>query len=465
MNVQKKAELPKTVDRAAWLIEADRKHLWHPFTQMQTWMDNEEVIVIEKGEGCWLVDTEGRRYLDGASSLWCNLHGHRVKAIDQAISEQLQRVAHSTLLGLANVPSIELAVELVSLAPDGLTRVFYSDAGATAVEAAVKMAFQYQQQSGQNNRTRFAALGAAYHGDTLGSVSLGGIGVMHDLFDPLRFDVLRIPSPYCYRCPLELEKSSCSMECASEAERVLEVNADTLAGVVIEPLVQGAAGMIVHPKGYLARIRAACHRLGILLIADEVATGFGRTGSFFACTQEGVLPDLLCIAKGLSGGYLPLAATLATEAVFEAFLGPVDSNRTFFHGHTYTGNPLGCVAALANLQLLKDGLLDEIPAKAEKLGDLIERHISHMLHVGDVRRKGLMVGIELVGDRQTKEPYLTSLRMGHRVILEARKRGVILRPLGDVVVLMPPLVISKDEMTTLVDVTADSIRVVTELSQ
>jgi len=307
--------------RTAALVEKDRRYLWHPFTQMQAWMGTEEPVVIERGEGHWLIDTEGRRYLDGVSSLWCNIHGHRVEAIDRAVSEQLKRIAHSTMLGLASVPSIELAEKLVSVAPAGLTRVFYSDAGATAVEAAIKIAFQYQRQTGNPSRTRFAALSLAYHGDTVGSVSVGGIEPMHGMFDPLRFETVRLPAPYCYRCPLGMSPDTCKLACADRAVALLEEHAATLAALIIEPLVMGAAGMIIQPPGYLKLVAYACRRLGILFIADEVATGFGRTGTMFACTQEGVRPDLLCAAKGITGGYLPLAATLATEAVFAAFFG------------------------------------------------------------------------------------------------------------------------------------------------
>lgn len=452
-------------ERTRELVTLDRRHLWHPFTQMQAWIADEEVVVIERGEGCWLVDTEGRRYLDGVSSLWCNVHGHRVPAIDAAIREQLERVAHSTLLGLANVPSIELAARLAKLAPTGLTRVFYSDAGATAVEVALKLAFQYMAQTGRRTRTRFAALGAAYHGDTIGSVSLGGIEVMHGLFDPLRFDVVRLPPPHCYRCPLGQEHARCrrtgELPCADEARRMLEANADSLAALVIEPLVQGAAGMIVHPSGYLARMRSACDRLGLLLVADEVATGLGRTGTLFACAQENVTPDLLCLAKGLSGGYLPLAATLATEELFEAFLGPEASHRTFFHGHTYTGNALGCAAALASLDLM-DRVMAGLPAKIARLAALLDQKVRPLDHVGDIRQRGTMVGIELVQDRGTKQAYPPAWRMGHQVVLEARKLGVMLRPLGDVVVLMPPLVMAEEELELLVQVTARAIQAATD---
>jgi adenosylmethionine-8-amino-7-oxononanoate aminotransferase len=446
--------------RTRELVELDRRHVWHPFTQMSGWMTDEEVVVIEEGSGFWIKDTEGRRYLDGISSLWCNVHGHRVDAIDRAVREQLDRIAHSTLLGLANVPSIELAARLAAVAPPGLTRVFYSDAGATAVEAALKIAFQCQAQRGEARRTRFAALGSAYHGDTVGSVSLGGIEVMHGVFDPLRFETVRLPSPYCYRCPLGLERPACNLECADEAERILTENAATLAGLVIEPLVQGAAGIIVHPVGYLSRMRSACDRLGLLLVADEVAVGFGRTGTLFACSQEQVTPDLLCLAKGLSGGYLPLAATLATEEVFEAFLGSFDEYCAFFHGHTFTGNPLGCAAALASLDLLEDEL-PRLRDKVNLLGTLLEERVAPLPHVGDVRQRGMMVGIELVQDRETRKPYPPAWRMAHRAILEARKQGVIIRPLGEVVVLMPALGMAEEQLDLLVHTTAQAIRSVT----
>ena len=442
------------------LVALDRRHVWHPFTQMQGWMEDEEVLVIQRGEGFWLEDTEGRRYLDGISSLWCNLHGHQVPEIDRAVREQLQQVAHTTLLGMASPPSIKLAARLAELSPGDLDRVFYSDAGATAVEAAVKMAFQYHVQRGDGGRTCFAALGDAYHGDTVGSVSLGGIEVMHGVFEPLRFGVVRLPSPHCYRCPLGKDPATCELACADEAERILEQHASTLAGLVIEPLVQGAAGIIVHPEGYLARMREACTRLGILLVADEVAVGFGRTGTVFACEQEDVTPDLLCLAKGISGGYLPLAATLATEEVFAAFLGPHASLRTFFHGHTYTGNPLGCAAGLASLDLLM-ALMPHIPARVERLAGLLEQHVAPLPHVGQIRQKGLMVGVELVDDRDSRRAYDPARRTGHQVIMAARGEGVIVRPLGDVVVLMPGPSMPDHELELLVETTARAVARVT----
>jgi adenosylmethionine-8-amino-7-oxononanoate aminotransferase len=446
--------------RSERLKALDHAHVWHPFTQMQGYL-GEEQLVIERAEGHYLFDSEGRSYLDGVSSLWVTVHGHRRKEIDDAVRTQLDKVAHTTLLGLSSPPSIELAARLAALAPHGLQRVFYSDSGSTAVEVALKMAFQYFRQTGRPERRRFLALGEAYHGDTLGAVSVGGMTLFHDVFHPLLFEVERIPAPHCYRCPFGKRYSSCERFCAEEAGRTIEALGESLAAVIVEPLVQGAAGMITQPPGYLSRLRTACDRVGALLICDEVATGFGRTGTLFACTQEGVRPDLLCLAKGLTGGYLPLAATLATEEIYAAFLGAFEEKRTFFHGHTYTGNPLACAAALASLDVFeKDGVIAALPGKVARLAAGLEA-VRRLAHVGDVRQKGLMVGIELVKDRETREEYPYADRMGHRVILGARRRGVMLRPLGNVVVLVPPLSITPEEIDTLARATAESIAEVT----
>src|SRR5215475_14166644 len=312
--------------------QLDRDHLWHPFTQQQGWVE-EEPLMIEGAGGTQLIDSEGRRYIDGIASLWCNVHGHRHPAIDEAIHDQVDRVSHSTMLGLSHPGATELAGRLVEIAPPGLSRVFYSDSGATAAEIALKIAFQYQQQRGESGRDSFVRLRDAYHGDTIGSVSVGGIDLFHSTYRPLLF-----------------ETHAAEPGDAADLERVLACHEEEIAAVIIEPLVQGAAGMLTHPPGYLREVRELCDRFGVLLICDEVATGFGRTGRMFACEQEDVAPDLLCVAKGLTGGYLPLAATLATERIYEGFLGAPEDQRTFFHGHTFTGNPLACAAALANLE-------------------------------------------------------------------------------------------------------------------
>ena len=438
------------------LAAADHRHLWHPFTQMQEWLA-EDPVIIDSGEGVHLVDTLGNRYLDGVSSLWCNVHGHRVPEIDRAIRDQLDRIAHTTLLGLGSTASIECAEELVRIAPAGLTRVFFSDAGATAAEIALKIAFQHFQLRGDAERKEFVAIRGGYHGDTVGSVSVGGIDLFHRIFKPLLFPVRHAPQPYCYRCPLGKEWPGCAMACADEVERVFEAHRGKVAALVIEPLVQGADGMITQPAGYLRRMREICDRHGALLVCDEVATGFGRTGTMFAVEQEGVRPDVMTVAKGITGGYLPLAATLTTEHVFESFLGSFASRRTFFHGHTYTGNPLACAAATASMRLFRDrGILAGLPARAEALGRALAPLQAHP-HVGEIRRRGLMVGIELVRDRSTREEYAFELRAGHQVTLEARRRGAILRPLGNVVVLMPPLAMTVPQLEELSAITRESI--------
>jgi adenosylmethionine-8-amino-7-oxononanoate transaminase len=442
------------------LIELDKAHVWHPFTQMKGWLASEP-LVIERGEGCELIDVEGRRYLDGVSSLWVNVHGHRVPEIDRAVREQLDRVAHSTLLGLANVPSIELAAKLVELAPAGIEKVFYSEAGACAVEVGLKMAFGYWQRLGVKSKRTFLSLENAYHGDTLAAVSVGGIDLFHSEYRPLLFETFKAPSPYCYRCPLNLTYPACDIACLGPLEEALSEHHEEICAVVVEPLVQAAAGMITAPAGYLRRVRELCDRFGVLLIVDEVATGVGRTGTFFACEQEGVSPDILVAGKGLTGGYLPLSVTMTTQAVFDAFLGEHDEFKTLFHGHTYTGNPLACAAAVANLDLMEERkTLDGVRERGEVLAAALKPLAGHP-HIGEVRRRGLMVGIELVADRATKEPYPVAERMGWRVIEQAREDGVIIRPLGDVVVLMPPLAISIPDLQRLVDVTSRAIEEVT----
>src|SRR5438309_11897097 len=466
------SEIPKTIENAdarhQRLTALDRAHLWHPFTQMQTWLEplpGDEPVIISHARGSWLFDTRGRKYLDAISSLWVNLHGHRKAEIDAAIKLQLEYVAHTTLLGLASPPSIELAAELVRRMPrfEGqpiLDKVFYSDSGSTAVEVALKIAFQHWKLRGKPKKSKFIALGEAYHGDTIGAVSVGGMDLFHQIFQPLLFDVLRVPTPYVYRWPTGARH--CLESAALAAEAVISGRRDEIAAVVLEPLMQGAAGMIAHPPGYLRRIAKACRENGVLLICDEVAVGFGRTGTLFACEQEEVVPDILCLAKGLSGGYLPLAATVATDAIYESFLGPFDSKKTFFHGHSYTGNPLACAAALASLRLFdEEGTLGHVRQMAERLGGGL-KPLAKLKQVGDVRQRGLMIGIELVKDRATKEPYGYGDRMGHRVSLAARKRELMLRALGDVVVVMPPLSIAPAEVDLLLEALHASLKEATE---
>ncbi|MEI7889261.1 MAG: adenosylmethionine--8-amino-7-oxononanoate transaminase [Actinomycetes bacterium] len=412
----------------------DHAHLWHPFTQQQGWEGDEPPLVIERGDGARLYDTDGNAYLDGVSSLWCTVHGHRQPEIDTAVREQLVRVAHTTMLGLSHPTAIELAGKLAQITPAGLTRVFYSDSGSTAVEIALKMAFQFQAQNGHPERTKFVKMREAYHGDTIGSVSVGGMDLFHSTYRPLLFETL------------EAEPGD-----IADLERVVAAAQREVAAVILEPLVQGAAGMLLQPDGYLKAVRELCDRHGVLLIADEVATGFGRTGRMFACEHEGVSPDLMCLAKGLTGGYLPLAATMATEEIYSGFLGDHTDYRTFFHGHTYTGNPLACAAALANLAIFeREDTITRVQQLAERLTALLEDKVRPLPHVGELRQRGLMCGIEIEG-------FDPAQRTGHLVTLAARLRGAIIRPLGDVVVLMPPLGITDQELDELVEITAMAI--------
>src|SRR5262245_27242785 len=416
----------------------DNAHVWHPFTPMLE-QAREETPIIVAGEGFHLIDSDGRRYLDGISSLWCNIHGHRVPEIDRALRDQLARIAHTTLLGLSNEPAIRLAAELVKLVPHGLNHVFFSDNGSTAVEAALKIAWQYyRQRTGTaENRDLFVSLSGAYHGDTVGSVSVGGIDLFHATYGGLLFKTVKVPSPATYRLPPGFTSASYLEHCEAALERIEGEFAGRIAGFVVEPLVQGAAGILVHPAGWLRKIRDLTRARDILLIADEVATGFGRTGTLFACEQEQVQPDLFCLSKGISGGYLPLAATLATDEIYDAFLAEPAEGKTFFHGHTYTGNPLACAAARVSLELFeKNRVLDNVRAISEFLAQRLSALDSHP-HVGQVRQKGIMVGIELVADRKAQTPFPPEARLGHRVALAARRHGTVIRPLGDVVVLMP----------------------------
>lgn len=443
------------------LAALDKTHLWHPFTQMQQW-SHAEPLIIERGEGNYLIDTAGRRYLDGVSSLWVIVHGHNRRELNDAIRAQLERIAHSTLLGLTNVPATELAARLVDLAPPGLTRVFYSDSGSTAVEIALKQAFQYWQHRGRPEKQRFVHLEHAYHGDTLGAVAVGGIDLFHQIFGPLILPTLAVPSPHPYRHPSAASAAESREHAVAATRSLFQERAGEIAALIVEPLVQGAGGILVQPEGYLRAIADLCREHEVLLIADEVATGFGRTGTMFACEQENVRPDFLCLAKGITGGYLPLAATLATEEIYSAFLGEASEYKTFYHGHTYTGNPLACAAALASLDLFTtESVLESLPHKIQLLGELLGAELGDHEHVGDIRQRGLMVGIELVAARAEQRAFPAARQMGARVCERARTHGVIVRNLGDVIVLMPPLSVTEEDLRLLVSAVGRSLRELT----
>lgn len=433
-----------STDEIAQLHDWDREHVWHAFTQMAEHVP----FLVQSACGCTLVDVAGNEYLDGVSSLWCNVHGHRHPRLDAAIREQLDQVAHVTLLGMAHPTTVRLARRLAEIAPAGLNHVFFSDSGATAVEVALKMAFQYWRQcpQPQPRKTKYLAFENAYHGDTLGSVSVGGVARFHEMFRPLLFETVRLPAPDSYRLPAGVTPSAACEHYLQLVEAAISRQLEELAAVVIEPLVQAAAGMLMHPPGFLRGVREITRKYGVLLIADEVAVGMGRTGKMFACEQEQVVPDFLCLAKGLTGGYLPLAATLASDTIWRAFLGKYEESRTFFHGHTYGGNPLGAAVALATLQVFQEEqTLAAMQPKIERLKQHLARIAGHP-HVGDVRQCGLMAGIELVQDRATATPFPWGEKRGQRVCQYALTEGVWLRPLGNVVVILPPLAISLSEL-------------------
>ena len=448
------------LDENEKLEDWDKRYIWHPFTQMKDWQ-SEKPIIISEGRDCFLKDIKGRWYLDGVSSLWVNIHGHRKKELDNAVKGQLDRVAHCTLLGLSSVPAIRLAERLVGVIAStlghSLNKVFYSDNGSTAVEAALKMAFQYWTHKGVTGKTAFVSIKNGYHGDTLGAVSVGGIDLFHKTFEPLLFKTYKAPSPYCYRCEFGLKPEDCGLRCLDGLEKILKRHSKKIAALIIEPIVQAAGGMIVSPPGYLKGVRELCTKYEILMIADEVATGFGRTGKFFACQHESVVPDILCLSKGITGGYMPLAATIATTEIYNAFLGEYGELKTFFHGHSYTGNPLACACALACLDVFeKERTIEAMRPKIKMLDDWLGE-ISGLSHVGEARGKGLMAGVELVKNKKTKEPYDFKKRMGWRVTLRAREDGVLIRPLGNVIVVMPPLSIGQENLGRMLDVIKDSI--------
>ena len=437
----------------------DRETVWHAFTQMRDY----EPFIIEKAYGCTLIDIDGREFIDGVSSLWCNVHGHRHPQLNAAIHTQLDKVAHVTSLGMSNPTTICLARRLVDLAPTDLEHVFFSDDGATAVEVALKMAFQYWRQcpKPQPEKIKYIAFADAYHGDTLGSVSVGGVARFHEMFEPLLFDVIRLPAPVVYRRPPDVSENELCRYYLDQLEQELQRQHQQIAALVIEPLLQAAAGIRVHPDGYLNGVRELTQKYDVLLIADEVAVGMGRTGTMLACEQENVSPDFLCLAKGLTGGYSPLAATLTTRRIWEAFLGDYSESKTFFHGHTYGGNPLGAAVALASLDVFREeNTLSKLADKTKQLEKHLAR-IGQMDHVGNVRQKGLIAGIELVQDRETDTPFPWQEAHGMQVCQHALSSGVWLRPLGNVIVIMPPLSIELNQLDQIANAVEQGIQVVT----
>jgi lysine---8-amino-7-oxononanoate aminotransferase len=444
------------------LIEKSSQYMWLPFTQMKDYDENP--LVIESGEGVYLRDIYGREYLDGYSSLWLNVHGHRNEEINQAIKNQLDKIAHSTLLGATNVPSILLAEKLVALSPERLKRVFYSDSGATSVEIAIKMAYQYWQNKGRPEKQKFLTLQNAYHGDTVGAISVGKVDIFHRVYKSLMFDSLVAPFPDVAHHPGLTTEDRIRDQALNELEVILQEHHQDIAGMTVESMIQGAGGMNIMPKGYFKSVEQLCRKYEILLIVDEVATGFGRTGKMFAVEHENVQPDIMTVAKGITGGYLPIAATLTTEEVYEAFYDDYTSLKTFFHGHSYTGNQLGCAAALANLEIYeRDNLIGRVQEKTEIIHSLLAPLNDHP-HVSSIRQLGMICGIELVQDKASKKSFLWEDRIGYWTTIKMRDLGMLTRPIGDTIVFMPPLATTEAELTKMVGIMTEAIEITTKES-
>jgi adenosylmethionine---8-amino-7-oxononanoate aminotransferase len=438
------------------LLRLDRAHVWHPCTQEK---DHELLppIPIARGEGSWLIDVDGKRYLDGVSSWWVNLFGHNHPRLNRALSEQVAKISHHIFAGFTHQPAVELAERLCTLAPGNLSRVFFADNGSSAIEAALKMSFQYWQQSSRPKKTRFLSLSAAYHGETLGALAVGGCELYRDIYRPLLLDTLQAQGPDCFRCPYGLQRDSCAAECFASLEDVAEAHQEEIAAIIVEPLIQAAAGMRIYPPLYLKKLRTLCDRLAIHYIADEIAVGFGRTGKMFANEHAGIGPDLLCLSKGITGGYLPLSVVVSTEEIYQAFYDDYPTLKAFLHSHSYTGNVLACALAVEVQKIFaEEGILAQLPAKMAQF-DAAALRFRDLPHVGEFRRCGIVAAIELVQDKAAKVGYPWQERRGYQVYQAALQRGALLRPLGNVVYFMPPLTIKAEELDLLLEIAYDAL--------
>ena len=450
------------ITKQEW-IEKDLKYVWHPDTQMKQYEGSDfKPVIIEKGEGIYLYDTDGNKYIDGVSSWWVNTLGHSNPKLNKVLTEQAQKIEHVLLADFTHKPAIELAQKLVELAGEPFSKVFYSDDGSTAVEVALKMAYQYWYQKGRAEKRYFVSMTDSYHGDTLGSVSVGGIDIYKKIFNPLVFETLKVCAPYCYRCPKNKQQGCCNIECICEIEELFKERHNEIAAMIVEPLVQGAAGMRMYPAQYLTRLRKLCDKYDILLIDDEVAMAFGRTGKYFAFEHAEIKPDIFCVAKGITAGYIPLAATITTDKIYNAFYDDFSALKTFYHGHSFTGNPIACAVAIENLKIMREEkIIENLQPKIIKLKQCLEQ-FENLKHVGDVRQTGMIGAVEMVKDKNTKEPYPFVERTGHKVFKEALKNGAILRPIGNVIYFMPPLIIKNEEIEKLTKIAYNAIKIVTE---
>jgi len=427
------------------MIEKDLKYVWHPYTQMKD-CESLPPILVKEARGVKIFDTDGKFYYDTISSWWCNVHGHNHPRINDAIKKQLELFEHVMFAGFTHEGAVTLAEKLVEITPSGLEKVFFSDNGSTAVEAALKMSFQYWKNTGKPGKNKFISLDKAYHGDTIGAMSVSGVSLFNEKFEELFFKTYKVPTPYCYRCPVEKDRSACNVECVLEMEKILKKDADKIAAIILEPILMGAAGMIIYPAEYLKKVRHLAHKYNVHLIADEVASGFGRTGKMFACGHAEIAPDIMCLSKGITSGYLALGATLATDEIFSAFYDEYDKFKTFYHGHTFTANPLACAAALASLEIFET---ENVLENAKSIENMLKSFLAELKNfsmIGDVRIKGTVGALELVKNKKTKEPYDAKERMGFNIYKLGLENGLVLRPLGDVVYFFLPLCVNSDEL-------------------
>ncbi|MDD3419401.1 MAG: adenosylmethionine--8-amino-7-oxononanoate transaminase [Candidatus Gastranaerophilales bacterium] len=445
------------------LIQKDLEYIWHPFTQMKDFEEHKP-IVIDHGKGIYVYDLKGNKYIDAVASWWVNTLGHSNDRLNKALCDQANKIEHILLAGFTHEPAITLAQKLVEISPEPLKKVFFSDNGSTAVEVAIKMAYQYWVQVGKPEKSKFVAIKNSYHGDTLGVVSIGGCDLFHKLYKPLLFDIEQSPSPYCYRCPMGKEKGKCNFECAYAVEDILKKESHNIAGMVVEPMIQGSGGMIIYPPEYLKIIRELCDKYDILLIDDEVAMGFGRTGKFVACEHADITPDIMCLAKGITAGYMPLAVTLCTQKIYDAFYDDYEKTKTFYHGHSFTGNPLACAVAVENLKILEEEkIFEKNQPKIKHFGKKLQEFYK-LPNVGDVRHLGMIGAVEIVKDKKTKEPFPFEKRVEMEIYREGLKNGIIMRPMGNTFYFMPPYVITEDEIDLMLDIAYKSIEKVLSVS-
>lgn len=439
------------------LQEKDLKYIWHPCSQMK---DYEEFppIIIKKGNGVYLEDIEGKKYIDAVSSWWVNLFGHSNERINRALSKQVNKLEHVIFANFSHEPAIELSEKIIKLVPKGLKKVFFSDNGSSAVEIALKISFQYHQQINKKKKTRFIALTDAYHGETLGALSVGGVDLYNKIYKPLLLDTIRVKGPDCYNCEFKKERESCKSECFTYMEKTIIKNHEEITAVIIEPMVQCAAGMKIYSSEYIKKLRTICSKYDINLIADEIAVGFGRTGKMFACEHANITPDIMCLSKGLTAGYMPLALTLTTDEIYNAFYDEYNTFKAFLHSHSYTGNPLGCSVAVETLNIFEDeNIIEKNMEKSKYLNEKVREMIRDIPYIGEYRQIGLIGAIKLVENKKTKIPLDSKKRIGYEIYKIALEKGVILRPLGNIIYFMPPFIIRKEEIDRIVNVAKESI--------